>query len=1089
VKVQFNPGSVSVLPKTARINEDLNADGARETLRQITRELVSGNGVKSGYLRLHVDKDSPTLSRGGGHVRSGYSAAQSLVEQLVETAYGKDSDAANSLRTYLNGRTKVGTRSLVKLVAAMEGESASDLAPFRTLKNTRLQAPKASAGPSQEMQRQQRLQKAENDLQQAMKPVGTPRRFINLASRGDTPTRQLEAFEQAMDEIDKARQTQQGRLELCRAALDAGAEDPFAHMAQSDAAHIERFFNPDSNLRNAQHEQIKKGLQDNLDPGQIAEQLNLDPGLVADQMLTIQFGEKWDQADQAHQAKSVERLLHVASDDPSNPLYQQAQEVDLLLTSENLQWYATLRAEGMSPDAVKEITPQALRLLAERHARHDPLRSQELPGNVADLKAQMRKELFEEQAEVIWSAGKFGQAANGSELGAYKHAWGEARGQWINLAKEGEQARKFLAQWRNTSPASAAGQSSVVERLIKGRAQEVEQIRQDSIDELLKSIHNQWDERRSSRMAGAAPSSEVLEAELQAFETALAVARSALDVFDAAHETGASHGKRLNNRDLLDDLSGKVGAERGVPVPGDAKAAPVDAKAALADLKAQAGVLRRRRELDTQLSAPAQARLLGDLKQALQRVQRDLAELQETAGPLDADGLQAVAGIHKELRLTQEALVRHAGPLGEIAEDKAEIDFEDDPAQASPTRAQRVTPPSTEAIKPEVAQARAAGSQATRPADLPTRLTQLKRSDPGRHGEYMGLAQKLQDAKLVDQWLDEKSQSDSISPAVLSQLKNGVQQKTDLFGQQMQTLLDSESGRLDGRTRLTPQIREQVLAEDRSKFWRGAEFQPFLAELVADPAGRAMLRGQTSVEGAIDDLTSSGATVEEARKLIESISVSFTQSQAAKVDRAGQGPGAGQGANQGEQVLRRIGGKRIANAGDGHCLFLSFGHFQDPTAAAPGQAGKKPQQDLIRNERQGLLDQALRLSEAQYRLMGTDPRSQDLDKAESVERLLIGLNSDVGTDERGWGWVGHFPLKAMQAQRPVLLISEDGQTRAWGPNGQEIKLSASQASGRSPMGQGQMLLALAKDKAHNPQGAAPIVVFNRHNHFEAVQVS
>ena len=188
-------------------------------------------------------------------------------------------------------------------------------------------------------------------------------------------------------------------------------------------------------------------------------------------------------------------------------------------------------------------------------------------------------------------------------------------------------------------------------------------------------------------------------------------------------------------------------------------------------------------------------------------------------------------------------------------------------------------------------------------------------------------------------------------------------------------------------------------------------------------------------------------------------------------------------------MLRRIGGKRIANAGDGHCLFLSFGHFQDPTAAAPGQAGKKPQQDLIRNERQGLLDQALRLSEAQYRLMGTDPRSQDLDKAESVERLLIGLNSDVGTDERGWGWVGHFPLKAMQAQRPVLLISEDGQTRAWGPNGQEIKLSASQASGRSPMGQGQMLLALAKDKAHNPQGAAPIVVFNRHNHFEAVQVS
>ncbi len=1083
--VRFGAGSVTVLPKAAQINQPLDADGARHTLLEITRELVSSSGVKSGYLRLHLDKDSPTLSRGGGHVRSGYSAARSLVEQLVHTAYGENSPAAASLQTYLNGRTKIGTRSLVKLVAAMEGESAPDLARFRELKNTRLAAPKASAGPSQEAQLQQRVRQAQDALEQAMTPVATPRRFINLESRQAEPTQQLDAFKQAMGKIDQARQIQHERLDLCRAALAAGATDYLAQMPASDAAQIARFFNPDRDLRQAERAQIARGIEDDLDPGQIAKQLNLDPGLVADQMLSIQFGETWNAADQA---QFVERLLHKASGDPSDPLYPQAQEVDSLLTSDNLQWYATLRTQGMPSDAVKAITPQALRQLAERHASHDPLLSQELPKNVADLKAQMRKELFEEQAEVIVRAGKSGQASYRPEPDAYKHAWGEARGQWINLAKEGEKARTFLAQWRDTSPASASGQGSVVERLIKGRAQEVEQIRQDSIGELLKSIDNQWDERRSSRMAGAAPSSEVLEAELQAFETALAVARSALDVFDAAHETGASHGKRLNNLGLLDDLSGKVEAERGGTAPVDAKAAPIDAKASLADLKAQAGVLSRRRELDTQLRAPAQARLLGELKQALQRVQRDLAELQETAGPLDAQGLQAVAGIHKELRLTQEALVRHAGPLGEIAEDKAEIDFEDDPAQASPTRAQRVTPPSTEAIKPEVAQARAAASQATRPADLPTRLTQLKRSDPGRHGEYMGLAQKLQDAKLVDQWLDEKSKSDSISPAVLSQLKNGVQQKTSLFGQQMQTLLDSASGRLDGRTRLTPEIREQVLAEDRSKFWRGAEFQPFLAELVADPAGRAMLRGQTSVEGAIDDLTSRGATVEEARKLIDWVSVSFTHAQAAKVDRTGQGPGAGQGANQGEQVLRRIGGKRIANAGDGHCLFLSFGHFQDPTAAAPGQAGKKPQQDLIRSERQGLLDQALRLTEVQYQLMGTDPRSQDLDKAESVERLLIGLNSGVGTDERGWGWVGHFPLKAMQAQRPVLLIAEDGQTRAWGPNGQEIKLSAEQTSGRSPMGQGEMLLALAKDKGHNPKGAAPIVVFNRHNHFEAVQV-
>ena len=120
--VRFSAGSVTVLPKTAQINQTLDTDSARETLLEITRELVSGSGVKSGYLRLHLDKDSPTLSRGGGHVRSGYSAARSLVEQLVHTAYGENSPAAASLQTYLNGRTKIGTRSLVKLVAAMAAQ-------------------------------------------------------------------------------------------------------------------------------------------------------------------------------------------------------------------------------------------------------------------------------------------------------------------------------------------------------------------------------------------------------------------------------------------------------------------------------------------------------------------------------------------------------------------------------------------------------------------------------------------------------------------------------------------------------------------------------------------------------------------------------------------------------------------------------------------------------------------------------------------------------------------------------------------------------------------------------------------------------
>lgn len=1063
--VRLNAGSVTVLPKAAQINQPLDADGARHTLREITRELVSNSGVKSGYLRLHLDKDSPTLSRGGGHVRSGYSAARSLVEQLVHTAYGKDSPAAASLQTYLNGRTKIGTRSLVKLVAAMESDSAPELARFRELKNTRLQAPVGGSQTAAGALDEQALQKAEDDLKQALAPVNMPGEYsTSRVLPRDLPTEQLDDFKAAMLKIDQARDAQQGRLDQYRQALAAGAKDPFAKMNLSDADLIGGVFNPDRNLRAAQRKQIAQGMASNLDPGQIAEQVKLDAGVVADVMVSIQLDEVWAQADQG---AVVARLLKRADGDVAAPLYPQAREVQLLLTPDNLRWYGQLLSEGISRDEAEAITQPALKELALRYVDLDPLLRRDMPANEDALEAQMKKELLEAQGQVIASMGR-------SPESTYGQALNEAAGLWRSQWRASSRISQFLDQWKDHRSVGATGVSSVAERMIQGRIQEVEQIRQRSIAGLLDSISRQWDARRIQRLDQLEVAPEALEAETLAFETALDAASAAMEHFDAANETAASHSQRLKNIEQFKSLSEKVGATLDeIPL--------TDVTGKLQTLAAKAERLNQRGLLNKQLETEDREELVAELSEGARALQRELVSLQYRAGPLEGDNLKAFGALSRQVRLTQQALAARGGNLPLIEEAESELESEDDGAPIPTTSAQPKQPSGASRSPSE-------GTQAQHPSDLTSRLAELQRSDPRRHAEYTGLTQKMADARGLDQWLDEQSKNAALNPAVFSRFKQGVTQKVDLYRRQMQTLLDSQTGRLDDRTRLSPEIRAQVLAEDSAKFLRGDEFKPFLNQLLKQDWGRDLLGGHSNIDDAIDALVRGQATVGEVRALIHAISLSFTQWQVDQADQSGNGKQAGKAINLGEQVIGRIGGKRIANAGDGHCLFLSFGYFQDPKAAAPGQAGKQVQQDLIRRERQGLLDQALRLTEAQYQLMGTDPRSQDLDKAESVERLLIGLNSGVGTDERGWGWVGHFPLKAMQAQRPVLLIAEDGQTRAWGPNGQEIKLSAQQASGRSPMGQGQMLLALAKDKAHNPKGAAPIVVFNRHNHFEAVQV-
>lgn len=1080
--IQLKPNSLTIqATKTVSLSEPIGAQEARQMLRDIATHLTSGDSVKSGYLRLDVAKGAPILSRGGGHVRSGYSAARSLVEQLVRSAYGDDSPAATSLQTYLNGRTKVGTRGLVKLVAVMESDSAPGLARFRDLKRTQLQAPLGAAGlapaghaapqvrQAQQAAQQQRLMQAQLDLERSMEPVSTPLRYRAYASRMEDPTRQLDRFQQAMDTINQNRQLRQERLDLCRAALAAGAIDPFARLEQSDAAFIERaVFDRDPEARRAQRDQIQQGMQANLGPAEIAEQLQLPTDLVADQMLDIQLHQHWDKADQLG---FVVRLLQEATGDVEDTLRPQAVEVESLLTEDHLLWYRQLLDHGMPAEQVKGITPLVLQRLAERHADHDPLLAREWPADPEQAKARMRQELIEEQAELIVTA-------KITDRGGYGQALMQTRSEWLSLARQTPQSRKFLAPWRDTRPAGATGSVSVAERMLQGRLQELERIRQDSIHELLWSVSNQWNARSSDWLDRSGLDNRVPEDELEKFQTALDAARSALDAFDAAHETDASHRQRLDNARLLNEIAGKVQVHPGF-----------NAQLALDSLKSRASILNKsRNELASHPSAPAQARLLNTLRKELSLLQADLVALQQQPGEeLPEEVLSGIGEIHQEIRATQAVLLRYAGPLASIPEEPLDLEPEEVLA-AGQDQAQARSSAET-GVQAQVA-SQAAAQRAVKPADdLQARLAELERTDPARHEKYVTLRQKLLDAERVDQWLGEQAKRVSSSPVVMQGLKNGIAQRRDLFGKQIQTLLDSESSRLDGRALLTAQNRDQVLAEDPSRFWLDESFNQFLAKTDA----RFLMGDQDSVAQAIDQLIAGRGRVDDARTMLNALSMAHSEWQVAQSESlprvAQSGRSGGKPAvSIADQVLTRLGGKRVANAGGGHCLFLSFGHFRDPRAAGVGQAGAKLQQDLITSERQALLDQVMSLSDDQYRLMGTHHLSQDLDKAETVERLLIGLESGVGTDERGWGWVGHFPLKAMQSGRPVLLLAEDGQMRAWAPTGEEIKLPESARAGRSAMGQGQELLRLASNGPNNPSRAKPILVFNRHNHFEAVNL-
>ena len=153
--MKLSPQFVTFIPasKSAATTDQVGKTEARKQLVEIAATLVKGDTVKSGFLRLHGSQDKPEL--GHGRWSSGYTAASRLVSDLVGKAYGTDSQVARDLQTYLQGRDKVGVKSFLKLVKAMEKDSLVAGSPLQRLQTARLggriqlNAPAATRAPQE----------------------------------------------------------------------------------------------------------------------------------------------------------------------------------------------------------------------------------------------------------------------------------------------------------------------------------------------------------------------------------------------------------------------------------------------------------------------------------------------------------------------------------------------------------------------------------------------------------------------------------------------------------------------------------------------------------------------------------------------------------------------------------------------------------------------------------------------------------------------------------------------------------------------------------------------------------------------------
>jgi hypothetical protein len=223
--------------KTTRLQDEVSAQAAKDKLVEIAGNLIKKDGsIKSGYLRLHASRDSGhSLSRGGGHFRTGYSAAGSLIRELVERAYGPDSPAAKSLDAYQSRGSKITTRGLVKLIATLEGEASELSARLKgkALPKSRLDIDGQirDAGQKQEILNDKvinaRLVRSDPIVDLGLKEQKWF--YVNFPSAEFPDSGQATlALDQYLENLDALRSEVIHRLEQYDQAISAGGLDPEA---------------------------------------------------------------------------------------------------------------------------------------------------------------------------------------------------------------------------------------------------------------------------------------------------------------------------------------------------------------------------------------------------------------------------------------------------------------------------------------------------------------------------------------------------------------------------------------------------------------------------------------------------------------------------------------------------------------------------------------------------------------------------------------------------------------------------------------------------------------------------------------------
>lgn len=115
----------SAIRQATSVASPSKSDQARESLIRMATQVTSGTGVKSGYLQLSAGNQQ--LSTRWLGANAGTQRAVTEVRRLVSEAYGDVPGAQEALDRYLAvSGDRIGTRSFVKLVKALESASGQD---------------------------------------------------------------------------------------------------------------------------------------------------------------------------------------------------------------------------------------------------------------------------------------------------------------------------------------------------------------------------------------------------------------------------------------------------------------------------------------------------------------------------------------------------------------------------------------------------------------------------------------------------------------------------------------------------------------------------------------------------------------------------------------------------------------------------------------------------------------------------------------------------------------------------------------------------------------------------------------------------